>query len=320
MCEAFTRTVERHPERVALATPDGPSLTWADYGTQVREVAAGLHELGLRPGDTLALMLSTRIEFHLLDVAAFLLGAVPFSIYNTAPPQDVEYVVRNSGARIAVVEDDQRDRVAVETVLTVSDMPGLRARGAASGFDVEAAASAVQPDDLLTLIYTSGTTGEPKGVEITHANVLFLAGAIDQVVHWPREASLVSYLPMAHIGDRNCSHYWPMIFGSTVTCAANISTVLDVMRDARVHFVFGMPRLFEKLRAIIERDADAETLAAINQARLRALGRDAPEPDKEVLAAVREQYGFDRLQFGFTGGTMTPPDLMAFLHGLGLWV
>jgi long-subunit acyl-CoA synthetase (AMP-forming) len=123
---------------------------------------------------------------------------------------------------------------------------------------------------------------------------------------------------MAHIGDRNCSHYWPMLFASTVTCAANISTVLDVMRDVRVHFVFGMPRVFEKLRAIIERDADPATLAALNQARLRALGRETPEPDEALLAAVRVQYGFDRLEFGITGGTMTPPDLLGFLHGLGL--
>jgi long-subunit acyl-CoA synthetase (AMP-forming) len=318
MCEALSHAARTHPDRMALITPGGPSLTWGEYGAQVREIAAGLHELGLRPGDTLALMLSTRIEFHLLDAAAFMLGAVPFSIYNTAPPQDVAYVLQNSGARLAVVEDDLLDRVDVEQTLAVSELASIRARGAASSFDVEAAAASVRPDDLLTLIYTSGTTGEPKGVEITHANVLAIAHAIDSVAHWPREAALVSYLPMAHIGDRNCSHYWPMIFGSTVTCAANISTVLDVMRDVRVHFVFGMPRLFEKLRAIIERDSDPQTLAAINQARLRAIGHDAPEPDQELLARVREQYGFDRLQFGFTGGTMTPPDLLAFLHGLGM--
>jgi long-subunit acyl-CoA synthetase (AMP-forming) len=320
LCEAFMRTVQAHPERAALIAPDGGTLSWREYGAHVTEIAAGLHELGLRPGDTLALMLNTRIEFHLLDAAAFMLGAVPFSIYNTAPEQDVAFVLENSRARVAVVEDHLRDRVSVQQTLVVSDLPAIRQRGAGSSLEVAAAAAAVRPDDLLTLIYTSGTTGEPKGVEITHANVLSVASAVDAVVHWPQEAALVSYLPMAHIGDRNCSHYWPMIFGSTVTCADNISTVLDVMRDVRVHFVFGMPRLFEKLRAIIERDADAQTLAAINHARLRALGREAPEPDWELLAAVRVAYGFDRLEFGFTGGTMTPPDLLAFLHGLGMRV
>lgn len=318
LCEAFARTVQRCPDRMAVSTPGGPSMTWGEYGRRARDVAAGLHELGLRRGDTLALMLTTRLEFHVLDTAALLLGAVPFSIYNTAPPDDVAYVLANSGARFAFVEDDARDRVDVEQTLTISELAGLEARGAASDFDVEAASRAVEPEDLLTLIYTSGTTGEPKGVEITHANVLFIASAGDSVIHWPDGAALVSYLPMAHIGDRNCSHYWPIIFGHSVTCCAEISKVLDVMREVRLHFVFGMPRLFEKLRAVIERDADAPTLAALNAARERAWGREAPEPDQRLLAQVRQQYGFDRLQFGITGGAMTPPDLLAFLHGLGM--
>jgi long-subunit acyl-CoA synthetase (AMP-forming) len=318
ICEAFARTVALYPDRLAVITPGGSRMTWGEYGAQVGDVAAGLHALGLRPGDTLALMLSTRLEFHLLDAAAVMLGAVPFSIYNTAPRQDIAYVLANSGARLAIVEDHLRDRVAVERTLTVSDVPEIRRRGAKLGFDVDAAATAVQPGDLLTLIYTSGTTGEPKGVEISHSNVLAVASAVDSVSRWPEAAQLVSYLPMAHIGDRNCSHYWPMIFGSTVTCCDDISRVLDVMRDVRPHFVFGMPRLFEKLRAIIERDSDQPTLEALNQARLRALGRDVAEPDEDRLARVRTAYGFDRLRFGITGGTMTPPDLLAFLHGLGM--
>jgi long-chain acyl-CoA synthetase len=320
ICEAFARTVARCPERTAIISPDGSRLTWREYGERARDVAAGLHALGLRRGDTLALMLSTRLEFHLLDVASTMLGAVPFSIYNTAPPQDVAHELSNSGAKLAFVEDDLKDRVATEQTLTVSDLAHVEACGASSAFDVNAASAAVKPDDVLTLIYTSGTTGEPKGVEITHRNVLFLAASVDSVVSWPDGAELVSYLPMAHIGDRNCSHYWPIIFGHTVTCCDNISRVLNVMRDVRLHFVFGMPRLFEKLRAIMERDADPATLAAINQGRVRALGCDGTEPDEALLSRLREQYGFGRLMFGFTGGTMTPPDLMAFLHGIGLRV
>jgi long-subunit acyl-CoA synthetase (AMP-forming) len=320
ICEAFARTVARCPERMAVIAPDGTGMTWGEYGIRARNVAAGLHELGLRRGDTLALMLSTRLEFHLLDTAGILLGAIPFSIYSTAPPQDVAHELENSGAKIAFVEDDLRDRVEVEQTLTVSDLAQVEARGARSDFDVEAAAGAVGPDDLLTLIYTSGTTGEPKGVEITHANVLFVAAAVNRVYRWPDGAALVSYLPMAHIGDRNCSHYWPIIFGHTVTCCDNISKVLDVMRDARLHFVFGMPRLFEKLRAIIERDADEPTLAALNAARLRTLAGDVPGPDERLLESLRWANGFERLEFGITGGTMTSPDLLAFLHGMGLLV
>ena len=318
LCEAFVSAVARHGDERAIVAPDGSSITWSQYADRVRDLAAGLHELGLRPGDTLALMLSTRPEFHLLDAAAIHLGAVPFSIYNTAPPQDVAYVLGNSRAKLAFVEDEFRPKVDVDRALTVSDLPEILARGAASTFDVQAAAARVSPEHVLTLIYTSGTTGEPKGVEITHANVLAVAAGVNRVNGWPEDAQLVTYLPMAHIGDRNVCHYWPMILGGTVTCCNDISHVLDVMREVRVHVVFGMPRLFEKLRAIIERDSDVASLAALNQARRRAMGEDAPEPDRELLSNVRSTYGFDRLQFGITGGAMTPPDLMAFLHGLGM--
>jgi len=320
LCEAFARTVARCPDRPAIRTRDGEEITWAQYGGRVRDIAAALHELGVRRGDRVALMLTSRPEFHLVDAAAMHLGAVAFSIYNTAPSQDVALVLRNSRPRLAIVEDEFRDKVDVEQTLTVSDLPALEARGAASAFDVQAASREVAPDDLLTLIYTSGTTGEPKGVELTHANVLFIARAVDEVCHLPDGAALVTYLPMAHIGDRNTSHYWPMIFGHTVTCCAEIGKVLDYMREVRPHFVFGMPRLFEKLRAIVEREADPATMAAIDAARLRALGRDAPEPDQELLAAIRVAHGFDRVEFGITGGTMTPPDLMGFLHGVGIMV
>jgi long-chain acyl-CoA synthetase len=321
LCEAFAATVARVPDRPAIVSLGGEVITWAQYGERARNLAAGLHELGVGPGDRVALMLSTRPEFHLVDAAAMLLGAAPFSIYNTAPPQDIALVLGNSQPTLAIVEDDLRDRVDVAQTLTVSELPALEARGAASGFDVQAAARAVSSEDLLTLIYTSGTTGEPKGVEITHANAMYIARMVDEVHHLPDGAAFVTYLPMAHIGDRNNCQYWPMVHGHTVTLAPNISTVLDVMREVRPHLIFGMPRLFEKLRAIIERDADPATLAAINAARRRALGDDeVPEPDGSLLEALRVGHGLDRVESGITGGAMTPPDLMAFLHGIGVMI
>lgn len=318
ICEAFARTAARVPDRVAIVGADGVEMTWAQYRARVRDVAAGLHELGLRPGETLAIMLNTRLEFHLIDLGAVLLGAVPFSIYNTAPPQDIASVLRNSEAQIAIVEDEFVGKVDVARTLAISELERIEVLGRTSGFDVEAAAAAVEPDDVLTLIYTSGTTGEPKGVEITHSNVIAIGRSIDSVIQLPEDSQLVTYLPMAHIGDRNTCHYWPILFGHTVTCCNNISNVLDVMRTVRLHFVFGMPRLFEKLRAIVEREADAATLDALRDARLRALGREAPEPDEELLADVRRQIGFDRVRHGFTGGAMTSPDLLAWLAGLNI--
>src|SRR3954468_10198976 len=111
VCAAFQETAAERGDEVALRTRDGEEeITWADYADRVRRVAAGLHGLGLRRGDTLALMLTNRPEFHLADAAAMHLGVVPFSVYNTAAPDQVEFVLRDAGARVAVVEDAFRDR------------------------------------------------------------------------------------------------------------------------------------------------------------------------------------------------------------------
>ena len=126
VCAAFQDTVAEHPDRVALRTRDGErELTWADYDLRVRRIAAGLHALGLRRGDTLALMVTNRPEFHLVDAAAMHLGALPFSMYNTSSPEQVEFLLRDSGARIAVVEEQFRDRVDAEQVIDVDHLDAL---------------------------------------------------------------------------------------------------------------------------------------------------------------------------------------------------
>ncbi len=130
MCEAFQETVAARGEHVALRTlGGGVEIAWSEYADRVRRIAAGLHELGLRRGETLALMLLTRPEFHLVDVAAMHLGAVPFSIYNSSAPDQIAFLMRDSGARIAIVEDDFRDRVDAEQVFTVSQIAEIEARG-----------------------------------------------------------------------------------------------------------------------------------------------------------------------------------------------
>ena len=135
VCAAFQATAAANPDAVALRTKGGEiELTWAEYAAEVRRIAGGLHKLGLRRGDPLALMLTNRPEFHLLDAAAMHLGAVPFSIYNTSSPEQAEFVMQDSGATIAAVEPSFRDRVKTEHVIEVDLLdelegdPGLRLR------------------------------------------------------------------------------------------------------------------------------------------------------------------------------------------------
>src|SRR3954471_10249274 len=174
-------TIAERGEQVALRTPDDSvTYTYAELGEALVRVAAGLHELGVRKGDAVGLMLVNRPEFHVADSAAMLLGAVPFSVYNTSPPEQVGFVMGDAGNRIVITERQflpvvqaarEHGAAAVEHVVLVEELDELVA-GGDPAFDLEAAWRAVEPSDLLTLIYTSGTTGPPKGVQVTHANVL----------------------------------------------------------------------------------------------------------------------------------------------------
>ena len=201
MAEAFQLTVAAHPDRVALRLKDDElTMTWGEYGDRVRRSRPGLAGLGLEPGDTLGLMLTNRPEFHWFDSAALHAGATPFSIYNTYAPRADPVPGARRRHRIVVTEAAFLDQVAgldgVEHLVVVD---GGGPEGSLSIADVEAAATAdfdfesawraVGPDDLLTLIYTSGTTGPPKGVQLTHENLLSAVRGFDDVIAVPRRGA-----------------------------------------------------------------------------------------------------------------------------------
>src|SRR4051794_5295718 len=182
MCEALMLTAAKRPDQVALRTPeDRPSLTFKETMERVAALAAGLDGLGVRRGDTVGLMMVNRPGFHLFDAAAMVLGACPFSVYNTNPADMVRYVMEDAGNSIVITERQFLDVIraagAGETIISLDggdDTLGIGdvVAAARDDFDFEASWRAVEPEDLLTLIYTSGTTGPPKGVEITHANMM----------------------------------------------------------------------------------------------------------------------------------------------------
>src|SRR5215207_8355839 len=168
-CEAFHLTAASRAGEVALRTPEGATeITWGEYADRARNVAAGLASLGVGRGDTVALMLTNRPEFHVADCGAMHLGATTFSVYNTSSPEQVEYLLSDAANRVIVTERAFVDRVqaargatAVEHVVLVDGEAGgademtlaeLEVRGDPR-FDFEAAWRAVQPEDVLTLIY-----------------------------------------------------------------------------------------------------------------------------------------------------------------------
>ena len=135
----------------------------------------------------------------------------------------------------------------------------------------------------LTLIYTSGTTGDPKGVQLSHRNMVFTIASYDAVLRLPRGGRVVSYLPMAHIAERNCSHYFPMQLGFTVTCCPDAREVLSYFPEVCPSWFFAVPRLFEKLRAAIESGAAPRDLEQLGMDKLQALNVGAAPCPPEVI-------------------------------------
>ncbi|MGF2952416.1 AMP-binding protein, partial [Mycobacterium sp. THU-M116] len=194
MCEAFQRTASIDPGAVALRTPGNTrTVTWREYSEQVRRVAAGLAGLGVRRGDTVSLMMANRIEFYPLEVGAQHAGATSFSVYNTLPPEQLVYLFDNAATKVVICEEQYVERIrasgaSIEHMVCIDGAPAGTISvdelfaAAPADFDFDSAWRAVRPEDVVTLIYTSGTTGNPKGVEMTHTNLLFEGYALDEVL------------------------------------------------------------------------------------------------------------------------------------------
>ena len=264
LCEAFQLTAAAHPERAALRLKDGEGeLSWGEYADKVKRLATGLASLGLGPESTLGIMLTNRPEFHFADTAAMHLGATPFSVYNTYTAEQIEYLVGDARCPVIVTEQAFLDRLlevkkncdSVKHLIVVDgDAPDgvhtlaeVMERGH-DGFDFDASWRAVKPDDILTLIYTSGTTGPPKGVQLTHDNLIQAVRSFDQIIAFPNDGRVVSYLPMAHIAERNCSHYLPLMLGFTVTCCPNPREVIGYLPEVRPTWFFAVPRIWRSSR------------------------------------------------------------------------
>jgi long-subunit acyl-CoA synthetase (AMP-forming) len=354
LCEAFQLTAAAHPDRVALRLKGGElELTWGEYADKVRKLAAGFAALGLGREQTLGVMLTNRPEFHFADTAAMHLGATPFSVYNTYSAEQIEYLVGDAACPIIVTEQAFLDRLlevkeAADSVQHVVVVDGEAPEGVLTldevmergeeGFDFDASWRAVNPEDILTLIYTSGTTGPPKGVQLTHDNLIQAVRSFDQIIAFPNDGRVVSYLPMAHIAERNCSHYLPLMLGFTVTCCPNPREVIGYLPEVRPTWFFAVPRIWEKLKAAMEAGIEAEQDAERKQATQWALdvglrkvraeqaGEEVSEEleaeyakaDEQVLSKIRSMLGLDELESLNVGAAPTPREVIEFFHALGL--
>ena len=253
---------------------------WKRYSTRqivetARALAAGLHAAGVRPGDRIANITETnRAEWNIIDLAVLQLGAVHVPIYPTLTPDECRFILDDAGARLVFVSSDalhakidalRGDLPVLENVYLyqrsstdgpVADAPvwtELRNQGArrllddpAFAREIDALAAAVRPEDLATLIYTSGTTGQPKGVMLSHANLVSNAMAIVPLIGGSPAERAISFLPLCHIFERTLTNAY-LFLGMSVYYAESLERVGDNMREVHPNFFAVVPRILEKI-------------------------------------------------------------------------
>jgi long-chain acyl-CoA synthetase len=310
--------------------------------------------MGVAKGEHVVLMMRNIPEFHVVDMAAYMIGATPISIYNSSSPEQVEYLVNHSEAVFAIVEDmgflerflKVRDQLGgLRGIVVLNDPDGLapddvlghEALHAHGSIDLADAASHVDPDDLATMIYTSGTTGPPKGVMLTHRNICWTVESLRRALPFDDYVGkrIISYLPMAHIAERMTSHYAGAFLGYEVTTCPDPTGIAPYLGHVKPHFMFGVPRVYEKVyagvNAVLAADPEkaekfAEALAAAEPI-VEAMdwGTATDEQiatyqflDEVAFKQVRELLGIEALECAVTGAAPLPAEILTWFRCIGV--
>jgi long-chain acyl-CoA synthetase len=347
LARAFQSTVERLGDRTALRQGE-ETMSWNELRAKAAAVAGGLVALGVEKGDTVTLMLNNRIDFFPCDLGVSTIGGVPFSIYQTASPEQISYVCGDADVKVAIVEKSFLEVFEKADIPNLEHLIVLDGEGGTMSyeelletdpdFDDAAAAERVSIDDTLTLIYTSGTTGPPKGVELTHRNLLSLVSSIDHLIEFPEEgAKVISWLPAAHIAERGAHYYLPMTKGVEVAICPDPRKIIDFLPTVRPTWFFAVPRVWEKLKSGLEtmlaglpdgqREPAQQGIEAAIQ-KVRAEQRGEPVPDdiakaaaaaeEAMFAGLRAHLGLDQLIAVNVGAAPTPVEVLEFFHAIGI--
>ena len=342
--------------------PEGESwstLSWAQTWERTQQVAAALIALGVGTGEPVAIMASNRTAHTLADYGSMTAAAVPMSIYNTLAQDQVAFIAGESRPVVAVLEDHDRyqrweralaevdslrhvvmladaDRVDDDRVMTWEEFLG-------HGQDVSAVAertAQITPDLPATFLYTSGTTGNPKGVVLTHHNVMYEAVSTLEAAGLRGQQRTISYLPLAHIAERVLATYGPPFLGSHVHAIPDPAGLLGALGEVHPTAFFGVPRVWEKIKtgisAKLAEDPDPANQEMVRNAMAAGLawtqahehGREMTpeieaayaEADTAILGFLRLLLGLDQVQWAASAAAPMPLEVAKFMGGLGLHV
>ena len=327
--------------------------TYAQIAARVKNVAGALLELGLARGDRAAILAENGPQWAMMDLACQMCGVIVVPLYSTLPANQVQVILADCGATLVLVSGDKQrakiDKVRDELpelkhVWSYGEFSEIEARGAAY-FEqqpelFESTWPAAYPDDVATIIYTSGTTGTPKGVMLSHKNLVANAVAITKITpHLGTGERFLSFLPLAHIYERTAGQFFPLLLGASVAYCESLFTVDKDMQLAHPTVMACVPRLYESSREKLFSAAKAlpenkrkTYLAALDLASKAGAhkGQIPGAPalnllekikfkiyDKLVYAKIRDKFG-GKLKHFISGGAPIAPELGAIFIGLGL--
>jgi long-chain acyl-CoA synthetase len=337
--------------------------TWSQVAAEVAALACGLAELGFKRGDRLAIIGDNRPRLYWSMCAAQILGGVPVPLYQDAVAQEMVFVLLDADIRIAIVEDQEqvdkllevRDQCPHLAHILYDDPRGMRhyTQTFLHGLDEVLAMGRIhnvnQPDfvnqeiatgaadDISIMLYTSGTTGKPKGVCQTHQAFIAAARGCMEVDHLAADGNILSYLPMAWVGDHLFSYAQSLVAGFTVNCPESGETVMIDLREIGPSYYFAPPRVFENLLTqVMIRMEDAGAIkrrmfdffmAVAKRCGADILdGRPVPGRDRLlyvlgnllVFGPLRNVLGMSRIRVAYTAGAAIGPDLFRFYRSIGI--
>ncbi|MEX0959064.1 MAG: long-chain fatty acid--CoA ligase [Burkholderiales bacterium] len=356
----FRRRCERTPDGEAYrqfdpSTAQWKGHTWRDMQAGVARWQAALARERLAPGERVAVLLKNSVEWVCFDQAAQALGLVVVPLYTTDNPENIAYILGDCGARLLLVgEPDQWQAVAplharfphVTRVLCVSPSSNASTSpGAMISFvadwladePVRAASHAADRHALATIVYTSGTTGRPKGVMLSHHNILWNAEAVLKLVPGYREDLYLSFLPLSHTFERTVGYYLPIMTGSTVAFSRSVQDLAEDLLTVRPTMLVSVPRIYERVYARLQHGLEEKGALAkalfrwaekIGWRRFEAGQHrgEAPGLIAQALWPVLRHLVADkilsrlggRLRLALSGGAPLSPKLSRCFIGLGL--
>jgi len=346
--DAFFQQVEIHALRPAQwDRRDGEyiPITYQMFSSRVRHVASGLMSAGVNPGDRVGLLMENRPEWAVIDYAILSIGAVTVPLYCSYRPQDIAYVLEDSGASIVFTSGGQLlshlkkaavECQSVERIYAIDEVgdDGLvrnveeLEEGEVDEERLNRRLAKINREQLATLVYTSGTTANPKGVMLTHGNILTNLEAVPAVISLLPEERLLSFLPLAHALERTGGHFLPYSYGISVAFAERPDTVAKNLGEARPTIMIAVPRMLEVVRSRIL--AQVEKQPWFKQRLFRSYftlaGKKSPVAieslflkilDRLVGEKIRDRFG-GKLRAIVSGGAPLSAEVGEFFETLGL--